>query len=171
MESTVTKPFEPRITLVTLGVADVEVSRSFYERLGFTASTASQPSVCFMQLGGLVLSLYGRAALAEDARVLDPAQDLIGGFSGITLAHNCRTETDVDAALAHAVACGATLKKPAQKVFWGGYSGYFADPDGHLWEVAHNPFLPLGRRRLRSASVIHRNSRAQVCGCLVRKFN
>jgi uncharacterized protein len=134
-----TQPFEPRITLVTLGVADVAASRAFYERLGFKASTASQPSICFMQLGGLVLSLYGRAALAGDAHVLDIAI----GFSGVTLAQNCRSEADVDVALAHAVACGATLKKPAQKVFWGGYSGYFADPDGHLWEVAHNPYFPL----------------------------
>jgi uncharacterized protein len=131
--------FEPRISIVTLGVADVAKARAFYERLGFTASKASQESVCFMQLGGLVLSLYGRAALTKDAHVSDSTP----GFSGITLAHNCRSEGDVDKAIAHAVACGATLKKPAQTVFWGGYSGYFADPDGHLWEVAHNPFFPL----------------------------
>ena len=137
MEPAVT--FEPRISIVTLGVADIAKARAFYERLGFTASKASNENVCFMQLGGLVLSLYGRAALAEDAQVSDTAI----GFSGITLAHNCRSEAAVDTAIAHAVACGATLKKPAQKVFWGGYSGYFADPDGHLWEVAHNPFAPL----------------------------
>jgi uncharacterized protein len=130
---------EPRVTIITLGVADVAAARAFYERLGFKASSASQATICFMQLGGLVLSLYSRASLAEDAHVPDtPA-----GFSGVTLAHNCRTEASVDAVLAHAVSCGGTLKKPAQKVFWGGYSGYFADPDGHLWEVAHNPFLPL----------------------------
>ena len=131
--------FEPRISIVTLGVADIANARAFYERLGFTASKASNENVCFMQLGGLILSLYGRAALAEDAHVANTAP----GFSCITLAHNCRSEAAVDAAIAHAVACGATLKKPAQKVFWGGYSGYFADPDGHLWEVAHNPFFPL----------------------------
>jgi uncharacterized protein len=131
--------FQPRISIVTLGVADVSKARAFYERLGFTASKASQEATCFMQLGGLVLSLYGRTALAEDAHVADTAP----GFSGITIAYNCRSEADVDKAIAHAVACGATLKKPAQKVFWGGYSGYFADLDGHLWEVAHNPFFPL----------------------------
>jgi uncharacterized protein len=130
---------EPRVTIITLGVADVANARAFYERLGFKASNASQDSICFMQLGGLVLSLYSRASLAEDAHVANTPP----GFSGVTLAHNCRSEADVDAVLAHAVSCGGTLKKPAQKVFWGGYSGYFSDPDGHLWEVAHNPFLPL----------------------------
>jgi uncharacterized protein len=130
---------EPRVTMITLGVADVAQSRAFYERLGFKASTASQETVCFMQLGGLVLSLFSRASLAEDAHVANSPP----GFSGVTLAHNCRSEAEVDAVLAHAVRCGATLQKSAQKVFWGGYSGYFADPDGHLWEVAHNPFLPL----------------------------
>ncbi len=130
---------QPRLSLVTLGVADMARARTFYEKLGFTASPASQASVTFFQLGGMALSLYGRAALAEDAHV----DDTIPGFSGITLAYNCRSEADVDATIAHAMACGATLKKKAQKVFWGGYSGYFADPDGHVWEVAHNPFFPL----------------------------
>ena len=87
----------------------------------------------------MVLGLYGREALAEDAGV--PAAG--SGFAGFTLAHNVATEVDVDRVLAAAVAAGATLVKPGQKVFWGGYSGYFADPDGHLWEVAHNPFFPL----------------------------
>ena len=128
-----------RINIVTLGVADMARARAFYEKLGFTASPASQASVTFFQLGGMALSLYGRAALAEDAQVLDTTP----GFAGVTLGYNCRSEADVDATIRHAVACGATLKKPAQKVFWGGYSGYFADPDGHLWEVAHNPFFPL----------------------------
>ncbi len=130
---------EPRLSLVTLGVADIARARKFYEALGFKASSASQESVVFLSAGGVVLSLYGRAALAEDARVENSAP----GFAGVTLAHNCRTEAEVDAVIAHAVACGATLRKAAQKVFWGGYSGYFADPDGHLWEVAHNPFFPL----------------------------
>jgi uncharacterized protein len=130
---------EPRITLITLGVADVKRARHFYEALGFTASAASNGDVTFFQLGGMALGLYGRKALAHDANVPDAEP----GFSGVTIAHNCRSEAEVDAVIAHAVACGATLKKPAQKVFWGGYSGYFADPDGHLWEVAHNPFFPL----------------------------
>ena len=130
---------EPRISIVTLGISDMKRARTFYERLGFVASSASQDSITFLRAGGIVLALYGRAALAEDALVADSEP----GFSGMTLAHNCRSEAEVDTVIAHAVACGATLQKPAQKVFWGGYSGYFADPDGHLWEVAYNPFLPL----------------------------
>lgn len=130
---------QPRISLLTLGVADMAKARAFYEALGFTASSASQPTVTFLQAGGVVLSLYGRAALAEDAMVADSDP----GFSGITIAHCVASEAEVDAVLAQAVRCGGTLKKTGQKVFWGGYSGYFADLDGHLWEVAHNPFFPL----------------------------
>ncbi len=129
---------EPRVSLVTLGVADVAKARAFYEALGFTASPASQDTVTFMDAGGVVLGLFGRDALAEDAHVADTGS----GFSGVTLAHNVRSEAEVDATLEHAKACGARILKPAQKVFWGGYSGYFADPDGHLWEVAYNPFFP-----------------------------
>lgn len=130
---------EPRLSLVTLGVVDLARSRQFYEALGFTASPASQESVTFFQLGGMALGLFSRTALAEDAHV-DNSEP---GFSGITLAYNCRSEGEVDAVFAHALGCGATLKKQPQKVFWGGYSGYFADPDGHLWEIAFNPFFPL----------------------------
>jgi catechol 2,3-dioxygenase-like lactoylglutathione lyase family enzyme len=129
----------PRLTLVTLGVADVARARRFYEALGFQASAASRDTVAFFDAGGVVLALFGRAALADDAHVADSQP----GFSGIALAHNCETEPEVDAVLTEAVAAGARLLKPAQKVFWGGYSGYFADPDGHLWEVACNPFAPL----------------------------
>ena len=131
---------EPRVSLITLGVADVARSRAFYEALGFKAGTASQESVTFFDAGGVVLGLYGRHALAEDAKVDDSAP----GFSGVAVAHNARSEGDVDAVLAEAVAAGAKLIKPAEKVFWGGYSGYFADPDGHLWEVAYNPYFKLG---------------------------
>lgn len=131
---------EPRLSLVTLGVADVARARAFYEALGFKAGSASQESVTFLDAGGVVLGLYGRAALAEDAAVADSAP----GFSGVALAHNARSEAEVDAVLAEAVAAGARLVKPAAKVFWGGYSGYFADPDGHLWEVAYNPYFKLG---------------------------
>lgn len=130
---------EPRLTFVTLGVADVSRARAFYERLGFRASSMSQEGVAFFDAGGVVLSVFGRTALAEDAKVKDGAP----GFSGIALAHNVRSEAEVDAVLAEAVAAGATLKKAGQKVFWGGYAGYFADLDGHLWEVAFNPFMPL----------------------------
>lgn len=131
--------FEPRVSLITLGVADVAAARRFYEALGFVASSSSQPTIAFFQIGGSALALFSRASLAEDAHVDNSAP----GFSGVTLAYNCRSEADVDAAVAHALACGATLKKQPEKVFWGGYSGYFADPDGHLWEVAYNPFAPL----------------------------
>jgi len=140
---------EPRLSVVTLGVADVARARAFYERLGFKAPAASQDGVAFLDAGGAVLALYGRAALAEDARV--PSDG--AGFRAVTLAHNVRAEADVAAVLAEAVAAGAALVKPAQKAFWGGTSGYFADPDGHLWEVAHNPFWPLdphGRVKLPS---------------------
>jgi uncharacterized protein len=130
---------QPRISLVTLGVRDVGRARSFYEALGFEASSASNDSVAFFPAGGAVLGLYGRKALAEDATVPDSAP----GFSGIALAHNVASEAQVDAVLNEAAAAGGRIVKPAQRVFWGGYSGYFADPDGHLWEVAHNPGFPL----------------------------
>ncbi len=129
---------QPRLSLVTLGVTDMVRARRFYETLGFRASAASNANVTFFDAGGVVLGLYGRAALAEDAHVPDEA----AGFAGVTLAHNVASEAEVDRVIAEAIAAGGTLKKPGQKVFWGGYSGYFADPDGHLWEVAHNPFFP-----------------------------
>jgi catechol 2,3-dioxygenase-like lactoylglutathione lyase family enzyme len=132
---------EPRVTLITLGVSDLPRARKFYEALGFVASGASQESVTFFPAGGIVLALWSRSALAEDAHATDDKPG--SGFAGIALAHNARSEAEVDAVLAEAVAAGARLMKPAQKVFWGGYSGYFADPDGHLWEVAYNPGWPL----------------------------
>jgi catechol 2,3-dioxygenase-like lactoylglutathione lyase family enzyme len=128
---------QPRLSLVTLGVSDVGRSRAFYEALGFKAGRASQESVTFFPAGGVVLALFGRSALAEDATVPDSKP----GFAGIALAHNARSEADVDKAIAEPVAAGAKLIKAAGKTFWGGYSGYFADPDGHLWEVAHNPYF------------------------------
>jgi catechol 2,3-dioxygenase-like lactoylglutathione lyase family enzyme len=130
---------EPRLSLVTLGVADMARARAFYERLGFKASSASNESVTFFHAGGVVLGLFGRAALAQDAKVAEQGS----GFSGIALAHNARSEAEVDAVLAEAAAAGGRIVKPAHRVFWGGWSGYFADLDGHLWEVAHNPFFPL----------------------------
>jgi uncharacterized protein len=130
---------QPRVSFITLGVADVAAARTFYETLGFKASAASQDDAAFFDAGGVVFALFGRAALAEDASVADSTP----GFSGVALAHNVESENDVDAVLAEAVAAGARLIKPGQKTFWGGYSGYFADLDGHLWEVAHNPFMPL----------------------------
>lgn len=131
---------KPRINLVTLGVADVAASRLFYQRLGFVASPAGNDDVAFFDANGIVLGLFGHAALAHDANAAPTAPP---EFRGVSLAWNAASEAEADAIVAHAVACGARLVKPPQKVFWGGYSGYFADPDGHLWEVAFNPFFPL----------------------------
>lgn len=128
-----------RLDLVTLGVADIARARRFYEAMGLEASRASQAEVTFFQLGNVVLALFGRAALAADAGVPDSEP----GFSGVALAWNVAGEKEVDEALVQAAACGGRIVKPGQKVSWGGYSGYFADPDGHLWEVAYNPFFPL----------------------------
>lgn len=125
------------ISIVTLGVTDLARSTAFYEALGWRNTTASQDSVTFLQGASIVLGLYGRAALAEDAQIAEtPA-----GFRGVTLAINLESEAAVDAYFERAIAAGAHAQKTPQKVFWGGYSGYFADPDGHLWEVAHNPFF------------------------------
>ena len=130
---------EQRVSIITIGVADVTQSRAFYERLGWQAAPVSNASITFFDLGGFALALYGRTALADDARVAEDGQ----GFAGVTLAQNVRSPAEVDAMLAAATAAGGTLVKPAEKVFWGGYSGYFADPDGHLWEIAWNPYFPL----------------------------
>jgi catechol 2,3-dioxygenase-like lactoylglutathione lyase family enzyme len=129
---------ERRISLITLGVADVARSTEFYARLGWTKSSASNDQVTFIQLKGTALGLFSRASLAEDAHV----EDTPPGFSGVTLAYNVSSEIGVDAVVKFAVSCGARLVKSPAKVFWGGYSGYVADPDGHLWEIAFNPFFP-----------------------------
>lgn len=128
-----------RINLVTLGVGDVQASAAFYERLGWRRSGASMQEVVFFDAGGVVLGLYGRGPLAEDAAVSAEG----AGFRAVTLALNLPGRAEVDATIAEAEAAGATIAKRAEEVFWGGYSGYFADPDGHLWEVAHNPLWPL----------------------------
>lgn len=131
---------KPRISMITLGVDDIERAVIFYEKgLGFPR-IESPPTVAFFALNGSWLGLYGREALAEDAMVSAEGS----GFNSFALAHNVGSEAEVDALLAQAVAAGATLMKPGQKVFWGGYSGYFKDPDGHLWEIAHNPFCWIG---------------------------
>ena len=130
---------EPRITLITLGVSDLERSIRFY-RDGLGLPMMDGPDgIAFFETRGTRLSLYPRESLAEDATV--PAEG--SGFQGFALAHNCRTTDEVDRVLAQAVEAGARLLKPGQKVFWGGYSGYFSDPDGFLWEVAWNPHLSL----------------------------
>jgi uncharacterized protein len=130
---------EQRLSLVTLGVGDMAAARSFYERLGWQPSSSSNEQVTFFQMGGVIFGLYGRDALAEDAGV--PADGK--GFRGVALAYNARDTAGVDTVLVTARAAGATIVKSAQDVFWGGYSGYFSDPDGHLWEVAWNPFFPI----------------------------
>lgn len=130
---------QPRLTLVTLGVADVVRSRAFYEGLGFRASADSKQVVTFIDAGGVVLALWGREALAGDAMVADTG----GASTAIALAWNTRSKAEVDAAMAVAAGAGARITKPAVDTFWGGYAGYFADPDGHLWEVAYNPHWPM----------------------------
>lgn len=132
---------DPRISLVTLGVADLARAKTFYEALGWRASAASQPEIVFFQANGMALALYGRTALAEDAEV----EDRPAGFSGVTLAHNVRSEDEVDEVYRAALAAGGQAVKIPRKTAWGGYSGYFGDPDWHLWEVAWNPFFPLDR--------------------------
>jgi uncharacterized protein len=129
----------PRINIITLGVQDLASTRAFYERLGLTASPASQDGITFFNANGVILALYGYAALAEDATVAAQEPPM---FRGVTLAWNAESEADVDAIMAHAKDAGAKITKPPHKVFWGGYSGYFADPEGHLWEVAFNPYAP-----------------------------
>ncbi len=130
---------EQRLTMVTLGVRDVGRARKFYEGLGFVAAKFESDDIAFFQMGSTILGLYGRQALADDAGV----ENSVPGFSGVALAWNARSEKDVDATLDEVVQAGGRLVKAPQKVFWGGYSGYFADPDGHLWEVAYNPGWPM----------------------------
>jgi catechol 2,3-dioxygenase-like lactoylglutathione lyase family enzyme len=125
---------EQRLSLVTLGVGDLERARRFYEDLGWTTGASPDDDVVFFQAGGMIVALWGREQLAEDSVVSDS-----GGWGGVTLAHNVRSEDEVDAVLAEADAAGATIGRAGAKTFWGGYSGVFVDPDGHPWEVAYNP--------------------------------
>lgn len=131
---------KPRISMITLGVRDLAVAVRFYEQgLGLPRMDAP-PEVAFFTLNGSWLALFGRDALAADAGV--PATG--SGFAGFSLAHNVASEVEVEAVLQQAVAAGAGLVKPGQPTSWGGYAGYFRDPDGYLWEVAHNPFFWVG---------------------------
>jgi predicted lactoylglutathione lyase len=128
-------------SLITLAVTDVAKATAFYEQLGFALSkTASQAEVSFFQAGPLVLALWGREAQVEDAG----AGDIWTGNGGIVIAQNVSSEAEVDAMMARAESAGARILKPATKTFWGGYNGYFADADGHVWEIAFNPFWTLG---------------------------
>lgn len=133
--------FEPRVSVVTLGVADLAAATAFYETIGFVKSeAASAEGVAFFPLaGGCVLALYGRADLARDAGVADPGPS----FGGITLSYNARSRLAVDKLVTRFVAVGGRLVKAPHDVFWGGYIGYAADPDGHVWEIAFNPHWAL----------------------------
>jgi len=130
----------PHVSLITLGVADIAKATAFYERLGFVLSKkASEASVSFFKAGGIVLAIWSRESQKEDAN----ANDLWTGNGGIVVAQNVASESEVDEMMAKAETAGARILKLAAKTFWGGYNGYFADPDGHVWEVAHNPFWAL----------------------------
>lgn len=138
---------EQRVSIITLGAADLKRSRAFYERMGWrrAMSKDNAEGIVFFQAGGMALALYPRHELAKDASVADSNAADGHGFGGITLAYNGRTRAEVDSVLNQGAAAGAKIVKPAQEAFWGGYSGYFSDPDGFLWEVAWNPSFPIGK--------------------------
>ena len=125
---------EQRVSLITLGVRDLARARAFYEGVGWTTRAEPGDDVVFFQAGGMVVALWDRASLAEDSGVEDG-----GGWGGVTLAHNVRSPAEVDKVIDEARAAGAMITSEPGETFWGGYSGAFADPDGHPWEVAHNP--------------------------------
>ncbi len=129
---------EPRISIVTLGVRDLDRATRFYEAIGLRAGMKVPGDVVFFQMGGSLLALWPVEKLAADAG-LEPVE----GFSGVALAYNARSDLEVEAVLATAKAAGGRVVKPAQRAFWGGWYGYFADTEGHLWEVAHNPDFPI----------------------------
>ncbi|MDQ3112286.1 MAG: VOC family protein [Bacteroidota bacterium] len=129
-----------KLTLITLGVSDLKKSLEFYEKgLGWKKSPSGNENIAFFPLGGMVLGLYPKHLLAKDANMNAEGN----GFSGVTLSFNAKSGNEVDEVLSEVKNLGATIIKPAQKVFWGGYSGYFQDPDGHILEVAFNPFWKL----------------------------
>jgi uncharacterized protein len=130
---------EQRISLITLGVTDLARARAFYEALGWRTGCEPDSEVVFFQAGGMVLALWGREELAADSGVDDR-----GGFGGVALAYNVRSPAEVEQVLDEARQAGATIAREAAETFWGGYSGVFVDPDGHPWEVAHNPGWTLG---------------------------
>jgi len=127
---------DQRLTLVTLGVRDLRRARSFYEALGWETGAGPDDDVVFFQAGGMIVALWDRARLAEDSGVADADT---GGWGGVTFAYNTRSPAEVDVVMAQAEAAGAAIPRRAGETFWGGYSGVFVDPEGHPWEVAHNP--------------------------------
>jgi catechol 2,3-dioxygenase-like lactoylglutathione lyase family enzyme len=129
---------EQRLSLVTLGVSDLARARAFYEAMGWTTGAEPDDDVVFFQSGGMIVALWGRGQLAEDSVIADS-----GGWGGVTFAYNTRSPAEVDAVMAEAEAAGATIARRAGETFWGGYSGVFHDPDGHPWEIAHNPHWTL----------------------------
>jgi len=130
---------EQRVSLITLGVADVSRARRFYEQLGWRGQEVEE--TVFFQAGVMAVVLWARNKLADDAGIEDSSAD---GFGGLTLAHNVRSPAEVDRLLATAASAGAEVTQSARETFYGGYAGYFRDPDGHVWEIAHNPGFPLG---------------------------
>ena len=130
---------EQRLSLVTLGVRDLARARAFYEALGWTTGAAPDDDVAFFQAGCMIMALWDRAKLAEDSGVEDG-----GGWGGVTPAYNARSPEEVDAVIEEARGAGATIAREGAETFWGGYSGVFVDPDGHPWEVAHNPHWTIG---------------------------
>ena len=127
---------EQRVSVITLGVRDLERARAFYEALGWQTGAQPGDDVVFFQAGGMVVALWGRSQLARDAGLADDGE----GFDGVVLAYNTRSNDEVDAVVAEAERAGARITHPPGGTFWGGYSGTFVDPDGHAWEVAHNPY-------------------------------
>ena len=130
---------EQRLSLVTLGVTDLARARAFYEALGWATGAEPGDDVVFFQTGGMIVALWDRERLAEDSGVEDS-----GGWGGVTLAFNVRSPAEVDAVIDEARAAGARIAREGAETFWGGYSGVFVDPDGHPWEVAHNPYWTIG---------------------------
>lgn len=134
---------EQRLTIITLGVADLQVAADFYEnKFGWTRSGNSWEDIIFFQLNGIQLALYPRAKLAEDVTVSPDNK----GYKGFTLAYNARSEKEVDELISQLEEKGVAIIKRPQKVFWGGYSSYIADPDGNLWEIVYNPYLLLDEK-------------------------
>ena len=129
---------DQRLSLVTLGVSDLDRARRFYEGLGWTTGWQEGEDVVFFQAGGMIVALWGRDQLAADTGIRDG-----GGWGGVTLAYNARSPEEVDAVMDEAERAGARITRPAGKTFWGGYAGVFVDPEGHPWEVAHNPHWTL----------------------------
>ena len=130
---------EQRLSLVTLGVGDLARARAFYEALGWTTGAGDDDDVVFFQAGGMIVALWSRASLAEDSGVEDS-----GGWGGVTPAYNARSPAEVDAVIEEARGAGARIAREPAATFWGGYSGVFVDPEGHPWEVAHNPHWTIG---------------------------